>query len=339
MGRLADFAGKDLPRKLRAQREAEKNLQSQAAGQHTNQPSPPQRPPAMPSSMQARPMYGMVPDPGPVRVPTGFDQAQHDQIYTAPVPSEDKSLDIATHEAECQWAAISQAFDVYLESLGPAYAPLEPEHMPPMATPFGPALYYRSYAIACILTMYFCGRIICMRVKPTMPPAAMAAAGVAAQSTATYANTIGRIVAGIQPVDNTIAITPSHGAALMDVCMGLFHAGVQYRDAAQRGWTISKLRDTARLTGWQTSNLIASGCERAWIRAAEMGRGPPYSAPMDHADKDDRVAGRGRDPRDLEQPAKDNNDRRFITVNAGTRVYWALGILGIEEDLKGMKLD
>ena len=341
MGRLADFAGKDLPRKLRAQREAEKRARSQSntTGIPTAQPLPPQSSTTMPNGMQARPMYGMMPDPGPVRVPSGFDQAQHDRIYTAPVPSEDKSLDLATHEADNEWAAISQAFEVFLSSLGPAYAPLEPEHMTPMATPFGLATYYRSYAIACILTMYYCGRIICMRVKPNMPPAAMAAAGIAAQSTAHFANNIGRIVAGIQPIDSSLPINPHHGAALMDVCMSLFHAGVQYTHPGQRGWTITKLRDTARLTGWQTSTLIASGCERAWVRAAQMGRGPPYVAVMDHTAKDDRVAGRGRDPKDLEQPPKDNTDRRFITVNAITRVHWALGVLGIEEDMKGMKLD
>ena len=341
MGRLADFASNDLPRKLRAQREAEKRSRAQANAQGvpTNRTSPPRGPGVMPKGMQARPMYGMMPDPGPVRVPNGFDQAQIDRIYSAPVPSEDISLDIATHEAETEWTAISQAFDVLFESFGPTFAPLDSEHMTPMATPFGPALYYRSYSIACVLIMYFSGRIVCQRVKPNMPPAAMAAAGVAAQSTAQYANAIGRIVAGIHPLDSTATINPHHGAALMDSCMGLFHAGVQYRDAAQRGWTITKLRDVSRLTGWQTSSLIASGCERAWIRAAEMGRGPPYTAVMDQSAKDDRVAGRGRDPRDLERPAKDNNDRRFITVNAGTRVYWALGILGIEEDMKGMKLD
>ncbi|KAL6717203.1 hypothetical protein ACLMJK_005118 [Lecanora helva] len=341
MGRLADFAGKDLPRKLRAHREAQKRASSQSngGGIPNAQPSPSQGPSTMPNGMQARPMYGMMPDPGPVRVPTGFDQAKHDSIYTAPVPSEDQTLDIATHEAEVEWAAISRAFDVYLDSLGPAYAPLEAEHMTPTATPFGPALYYRSYAISCVLTMYYMGRIVCERVKPNMPPAAMAAAGVAARSTAVYANTIGRIVAGIQPVDSNVSINPHHGAALMDCCMSLFHAGIQYQHPGQRGWTITKLHDIARLTGWQTATLIASGCERAWLKAAEMGRGPPYTAVMDQSAKDDRLAGRGRHPKDLEKPAKDNNDRRFITVNAGTRVYWAMGILGVEEDMKGMKLD
>ena len=172
-----------------------------------------------------------------------------------------------------------------------------------------------------------------------MPPAAMAAAGVAAPQTALYANTIGRIFAGIQPIDNTVSINPHHGAAMMDGCMGLFHAGVQYRDPAQRGWTITKLRDVARLTGWQTSGLIASGCERAWIKAAEMGKGPPYTMMLNPVSQDDRLSGRGHDPSRFVHPPKDNNDRRFITVNAGTRVYWAMGVLGVDEDFKGMNLN
>ena len=284
-------------------------------------------------------MYGYMPNPGSIRVPRGFDQAKLDQNYAAYIPMEGKSLEMATMEAEAEWGAISHAFDVFANSLRPAFAPLEPEHMTPVATPFGPALYYRSYSIACVLIMFYCGKIACQRIKPNMPPAAMAATGVAAQSTAQHANTIGRICAGIQPIDATISINPHHGAALMDCCMGLFQAGIQYRDPGQRGWTITKLRDIARLTGWQTSALIASGCERAWMRAAETGRGPPYTRTMNSEAKDDRVAGRGRDPKALEQPPKDNNDRRFITVNAGTRVYWALGLLGVEEDMKAMKLE
>jgi hypothetical protein len=279
-----------------------------------------------------------MPNPGQIRVPRGFDQAEHDRLYTAPVPSADKSLETATRDAEAEWAAISHAFDVYFESLGPDYAPLSPEHMTPMSTPFGPALYYRSYSIACILVMYNCGRIILERSKPSMPPAAMAAVGMAAPSTAQYAITIGRICAGIQPIDSSVPLNPHHGAALMDCCMGLFHAGVQFQEQGQRGWTITKLRDVARLTGWQTSQLIASGCETAWHKAAEAGRGPPYVRTLNTNAKDDRVAGRGRDPSSFESPPKDNNDRRFITVNAGTRVYWAIGLLGVEEDMKNMNI-
>ena len=329
MARLADFAGRDLARKKRATNEAESRAKEQRHSPPSSTHTSPGHPP---------PMYGMMPDPGPVRVPYGFDQARHDEIYTAPVASESKSLDAAFSEAQAEWSDIAHAFDVFHQSLGPSYEPLSPEHMTPLSTPFGPAMYYRSYSIACVICLFYCGRIILTRVQPSMPPAAMAAAGVGAPHTAAYANTIGRICAGIQPISNTAPLNPHHGAALMDVCMGLFHAGVQYRDPAQRGWTITKLRDVARLTGWQTSALIASGCERAWMRAAELGRGPPYERTMNVNAKDDRVAGRSRDPRMLAERPRDTNDRRYTKVHAGTRVYWAMGILSVEEDMRDLNL-
>lgn len=329
MARLADFVGKDQARKKRAYRQSQKAAEgAQQSPESATQTSPGHPPP----------QYGMIPDPGPVRLPNGFSQAEHDRIYTAPPPSEPKALDTAFAEAMEEWTAIVHAFDVFKECLGPSYEPLSPEHMTPLSTPFGPAIYYRSYSIACVLCLYYCGRIILTRTQPSMPPAAMVAAAVAAPHTAGHANTIGRICAGIQPVSNTAPLNPHHGAALMDTCMGLFHAGIQYRDAAQRGWTITKLRDVARLTGWQTSALIASGCERAWIHFAELKRGPPYERTMNSGANDDRVAGRSRDPRMLASAPRDNNDRRYVQVNAGTRVYWAMGILAVEEDMKEMSL-
>ncbi|KAL9096537.1 MAG: hypothetical protein Q9163_006435, partial [Psora crenata] len=329
MARLAEFASKDLARKKRAANEVERRAkalrQSPPSSNHTSPSDPP-------------PMYGMIPDPGPVRLPHGFDQARHDEQYIERAPSESKPLDAALSEAQAEWSAIAQAFDVYHQSLGPSYEPLSPEHMTPLSTPFGPAIYYRSYTIACVHCLYYCGRIILTRVQPSMPPAAMAAAGVAAPHTASYANTIGRICAGIQPASPTAPLNPHHGAALLDVCMGLFFAGIQYQDPAQRGWTITKLRDVARLTGWPTPALIASGCERSWVRAAELGRGPPYERTMSSLAKDDRVAGRSRDPRFLADRPRDSNDRRFAKANAGTRVYWAMGILSVEEDMQDLNL-
>ena len=332
LARLADWTAADLPRKRRATRAREKLAKAQSQA-NAGGPPPFNGPGGQPS------MHGMIPDPGPIRLPSGFDQGQHDRLYSTPVPSESQTLETATAEAEAEHAAITHAFNVFYEALGPSFEPLSAEHMAPISTPFGPAIYYRSYSIACIISLYYCGRIILERSRPSMPPAAMAAAGVAAAATAGFGTIIGRISAGIQPVSNVGPLNPQHGAALMDSCMGLFHAGVQYRDAAQRGWCITKLRDIARLTGWQTSALIASGCERAWIRAAEMGRGPPYERTMNQAAKDDRVAGRSRDPRLLANPPRDNNDRRFVRQNAGTRVYWAMGILSVEEDMREMSLE
>ena len=72
------------------------------------------------------------------------------------------------------------------------------------------------------------------------------------------------------------------------------------------------------------------------MRMYEEGKGPPYERTMNKTAKDDRVAGRSRDPD--QGPPKDNNDRRFIHVNPGTRVYWAMGILSVDEDMKGLNL-
>jgi hypothetical protein len=118
--------------------------------------------------------------------------------------------------------------------------------------------------------------------------------------------------------------------------MGLFFAGVQYLDPAQRGWTITKLRDIARLTGWQSSVAIAAGCEIAWEQAGKAGRGPPYQRTINPRTKDERIA--GRKPENPAVVPSDSNDRRFIVGNPGTRVHWALGILSVEEDVKKLDL-
>jgi len=312
MGRIADFAGKDRPRKQKL------------FAKRSEQPAR--------TGYSLEPSLNGVP-PNNYSIPS---DAHFNAIPTNNTAILDTDLHTATLAAEAEWLEITRALDTFEEALGPSFAALSPEHMPPLSTPFGPALYYRTYSIANIWSLYYTGRIISTRVHPSMPPAAMAAAGIAAHTTAPWATTIGRINAGIHPLNASLPLNPLHGASLMDATMGLFHAGVQYRDAGQRGWTVTKLRDVARMTGWQTSALIASGCERAWIRMHEEGKGPFWEWTVNRAAKDDRVAGRGRD---WEMgPPKDNNDRRFIHVNPGTRVYWAMGILSVEEDMRALAL-
>lgn len=41
-------------------------------------------------------------------------------------------------------------------------------------------------------------------------------------------------------------------------------------------WTINRLRDIARLTGWETALAVTVGLETTWNKAAELGTGPPY---------------------------------------------------------------
>ncbi len=290
-----------------------------------------------PSPQFAPPMYGMVPSlESSQRVPDAFIQGPH-VSQNGTTESSAIELETATAEAEAEWNDIKHAFDVFEQNLGADFQPLSPEYMQPLSTPFGPALYYRTYSIACIWALYYTGRIIAARVHPSMPPAAMVAAGIAAFQTKEWAKLVGRVCAGLQPTSLTTELNPSLGAALIESSLGLFFAGIQYQDAGQRGWTITKLRDIARLTGWQSSAAIASGCETAWTKAAEAGKGPPYQRTMDPTAKDDRVAGRRPDLNG--GPPKDNNDRRFITINPSTRLHWALGLLSVEEDMRKLSLD
>ncbi|KAL8789171.1 MAG: hypothetical protein Q9213_001278 [Squamulea squamosa] len=339
--RLTEFSARDLARKIKAQAKAGERIH-QTVTQDPPSSAPSQISQPLPNSSQPMhgppPMYGMMPAPGRIHLPPAFDQSRHDRLNEAnKIVVKDAELETATFAAEREWSDIWSALDLLEQAFGLDYQPLSSEQTTPLSTPFGPALYYRTYSIACLWTLFYTARIFATRVAPGMPPAATAAAGVAAPRTAHWANTVGRIFAGMQPVSATAPLNPSHGAALMDSCMGVFHAGVQFRDAAQRGWTITKLRNIARLTGWQTSALIASGCERAWTAAAKMGKGPPYTMAMNATAKDDRVNGRGRDAN--LGPPNENNDRRLITVDPGTRVYWAMGILSVEEDMKQLKLD
>jgi hypothetical protein len=115
-----------------------------------------------------------------------------------------------------------------------------------------------------------------------MPPATMKAAVTAAGTTVQYAQIIGKIVSGIYypQLYNVDAgsLNPTVGAALIQITVPIFFAGVQYTDAAQRGWTIATLRNISRLTGWQSADTIAAGCESAWYHTAKAGKGPPYTS-------------------------------------------------------------
>jgi len=202
-----------------------------------------------------------------------------------------------------------------------------------------------------------------------MPPAAMVSAGVSAHLTHNDAQTVGRICAGLYltssySLQNT-NLNPSLGSALMESSFSLFFAAIQFQDATQREWTISKLQDIARIAGWQTGAAIAAGCEVCWERMGEAGKGPKYVPKMDRGNKDERLSGRVRrgeasgergvgwgavkaeglgraradDVKEEEPDPLITHDRRFINVNANVRVHWALGVLGVEDDMARLDLD
>ena len=326
MGRVADFNGKD---QLRKQKVVDAN-------------SAQWKPPGMPSqrdnsgnTQQAPsqpPMYGMAPPAPPRSMPPAFTQAPRDKLYFSAAPIESTDLDKATREAEHEWEEIQSALEAFEQSLPLEFQPLTPDIAPPKSTPFGDTIEYRAISISCIWAMYYMGRIIAARTHPSMPPAAMVAAGVAAHKTAHWAATIGRIGAGIQPLCSKQSLNPSLGAALMESTLPMFFSAVQYQDLLQRQFIVSILRNVSEITGWETSTVIASACEQAWSRMHKAGVGPPYHQRIDLNTKDDR---------DLEATPYARNtpdDRRLFARDQSTRVHYALGILSIEEDFKELSV-
>ncbi|KAI9714642.1 MAG: hypothetical protein M1812_006307 [Candelaria pacifica] len=357
VARVADFAAKDQPRKVRAVA-ASGGAWRPAPWMNLGPPPsiPPQQPggslpnaptdrtpsqsvhPAtvgqsnIPAQQQSSP-HGAIPPTTPISQPSGF--SNNSTSFSPPKQQYDLDLEAATVEAEEEWKEIKAAFRVFEDCLGPDFKPLSPEYMQPLTTPFGPALYYRTYSVACIWVLYYTGLILIERAHPAMPPAMFQAAGVAARQTARYANEIGRTCAGLGPTSANTPLNPSLAAALMESTMGLFFAGVQIQDPAQRGWIVSRLLDITRRTGWGSSETVAAGCETAWQKMAERGKGPPYQRTMNRSTRDDRVSG---NTPSTGEPPKDNSDRRFVTVDPNARVHWAMGLLALEEDIQKLSM-
>ncbi|KAJ5671150.1 hypothetical protein N7507_000277 [Penicillium longicatenatum] len=317
---------------------------SPGAPSESSQESPPtQGPPSSPPGPPGGPpMYGMVPPQPPAQVPTAFVYDRRGQPKT---PEEEDHSEEATYaEAEREWEEILVAMDAYVQALGRDFQPLPADVTTVIDSPFGPALQYRTHTIAVVWAMYYAGRILLHRLHPCLPPAMMMAAGVAAPTTADYAQMIGRITAGIYyPQRYNLqagSLSPTLGSSLTEMTLPIFFAGVQYVNHAQRVWTIAKLREVSRLTGWKTSDAIAGGCESSWIIAAKHGRGPPYersfmSERERHRDDPD-------DPPQYvinrEAEALYSDDRRFITFKPPDRAFLAMGLLSLEGDLQNLEL-
>ena len=278
------------------------------------------------------PMYGMVPSRGSVQLPSAFASTRHDSKQS---DQDDDNYEDATYgDAESEWESILAAFELYAQALGRDFLHLPPDATPPISTPFGEALQYRNQKIAVLWSFYYTGRILLYRLHPSMPPAMMVAAGAAASTTAEYGQTIGRIAAGISHPQllniEADQLCPVLGSCLVEMTVPIFFSAVQYMDPAQRAWVIVNLRNTSRLTGWKSSDSIASGCERSWVVAGKQGRGPSYQPTT----SDDR-----QPPAEPPSYRKGSSERRFVTVSNSRRIHWAMGILGLEDDVSNLELD
>ena len=293
----------------------------------TGGPPPKPAPPAF---------YGMVPDTPTPRMPDAFTRAPRDQIYTPPSPVEDMELNSATADAEAEWREIQNALDIFEQSLGPAWQPLSPDTQPPIATPFGTAMQYRTYHMTSIWSIFYTGRIIAARTHPSMPPAAMMAAAVAAGQTAKWANMIGRIVFGLQLPPENQGLNPTMGTAMTETILAMFFAGVQYTDIHQRAYTIERLRIVAERIGEDSAALIAAGCETCWIKLFEAGRGPPYEKTVKTTEEYAIPA--AKIPKHQDGKVGPNKNRSLVYVQPGVRVSWAMGVMGLEEDFQDMAI-
>ncbi|KAL7627647.1 hypothetical protein AAE478_001840 [Parahypoxylon ruwenzoriense] len=315
LGRLANYASRDLTRK----REAFKANGSGRGG------SPPEMFP------------GMMPASEKTTMPMGFSPPRE------PSPSEDSpeqtDFDTRTAEAYREWEEIKQAFEVIRSHFGPEFEALGTDIYPAKATPFGLAAHYRTYSIAGIWMNYYMGLIVLHRAHPTMPPVAMVAAGISAGTTARYTLEVGRIAAGLEEnIEQLANVSTLMAAALIECCFPLFVAGIQYREDFQRQWLIRRLHDIARLTGWQSARQIAVGCESAWTKAAQLGRGPPYARSVDlNVDPPGSVWVNAR--RIDRRIQEIEHDESKIVLAKGEKASYAMGLLAVEHDLERLDLE
>ncbi|RMZ92105.1 hypothetical protein DV736_g679, partial [Chaetothyriales sp. CBS 134916] len=348
----------------KADHEAKKR---QASTPYANEGRPRQAKPAgLPalSFQGGPPMHGMMPPPPAtesVNMHSSFRAMEHaigDKAYALPqlevrtdVPS--TNLEEDTAKALAEYAAIKQAFDTFVSALGPDFQPVDPDKASFQTSPFGSPLRYRSPEIACIWLHYNVGQILLHRLHPHMPAAAMIAAGLTAQQTNENAENVGKICAGIFqsiPDDPGNPLDPRLAGALLETTIPLLFSGVQYQEMSKRGWTISKLHDIARMTGWQTSATIAAACEHAWETQGRIGRGPLYHRSLDRKNKDARINGLPRledtglarvevvDAASEHESKFVSHDRNLIGKHGSTRVHWALGLLGVETDMEKLRL-
>ncbi|KAI1816899.1 hypothetical protein GGS20DRAFT_131737 [Poronia punctata] len=338
LGRVAHFVSRDLSRKREV-----------LSRKNTGGFMPP---PGM--------FSGMFPASDKVTPPMGFSPPREDPSSPQSAAPKYGDLDARTVEALREWEHILMAFDEIRKHFGPDFEPLADDIYPAQPTPFGPAIHYRTYSIAGIWMNYYMGLIVLHRAHPNMPPVAMLAAGMAAKTTMPWASQLGRIAAGLEEnISQLTAVSTLMSAALLESAFPLFVAGVQFQGDEERYWLIRRLRDIARLTGWQSAYQIADGCESAWVKAAQYGRGRPYrpsEAPGDLEEARDvrirrearkwqslplvRTNTRRLDQRILEEDnhgVPDNN--RKIVLAKGEKAFYAMGLLTVEQDLEKLDLD
>jgi hypothetical protein len=353
LGRIADFSSRDRARKLK-QMALQGGQWIPAPGMNIPRPpqappgaasgpatgaGAPQRPPTGPPPPQAPPaFFGMAPPPrSNIQMPSSYNPIHPTTSSQSTASTEALDLQAATAAALAEYGRIRAALRAFVAALNvPAFQPLGPDLQTPIPTPFGSSIFYRSYDIACLWSIYNMCEIIAIRSHPHMHPAAHAAAGLASKDTAHYAEQIGRIAAGIVPGPANEPLNPTLGSSLCESCMPSFFAAIQYQRPDQRQFTVMRIYGIALRTGWGSAELIGRGIETSWVKAGEMGRGPPYQRVEVPRRSDDPRLNHSWEQRmdpNTRPEEMDDSDRRLVTVKANARLNWAIGVIGMEEDV------
>ncbi|KAK6340752.1 hypothetical protein TWF696_009076 [Orbilia brochopaga] len=235
-------------------------------------------------------------------------------------------LESMTAEAELEWIEIKKALLLFQESLGDEFQPLKDDLMPVQDSPFGTAIFYRTYSVSCLQTLYKTAHLILERCHPSMPSNGWIAASVAARKTAAIAHEMGRIAAGLFPPLHATEISPPLGGALIELSFCMLFAGVQFQDPSQREWLADHLYNVGKLTGWGTADRCALGCEHAWEKASAMGKGPPYTRRRGSEPREAPVGGAPEGP-------------NYVFLGSANKAHWATGLLGpLEHKMEDMAL-
>lgn len=280
IGRAADFNVRDRRRKLHAMASnrgkwGPPGAQFGQAGQaSTNSPTPANSSPTSPTMPN---FFGMAPIGPNAAMPTSYNTGN--KAPASESPEGDRFIDFAaaTEEAVEEWTDIMVALDQIESLLQGMYQPINPpHHLQGHESPFGPSIFYSSLDIACIWATIHAARIYLNRSHPNMPPQAQIATPYAAKQNVPYVDLIGRICGGVMAIKNTGAATPEVAAALTDLNLALFIAGIQLVVPAQRDWVVSVLMDIEQSFAFRTSKVIARGCQVTWYNMGMAGRGPVY---------------------------------------------------------------
>jgi hypothetical protein len=296
-GRIADYSAKDRMRKFRATEGTSKSWRPDPelmrAFMRATQQSPPTAngvgPPgtftpstaSSPSSKGGStppPFFGMAPVSGDREAPDAYTKNATTPPYEYAESSNygDDDITTKTLEALAEWESIYSALTELGTRFGPNFSPLADDLTPNIDSPYGKPLNYPSQDIAVIWALYYAAHIVLFRSHPVMPPFSLVASGFATAYTEKFAMMIGRIAAGLMQQPLCHPLSPSMGASLCEVTVPCFVAGVQFMDDAQRHWLVEKTSILEELTGWASIGMIGHGCELAWERMAELGKGPPY---------------------------------------------------------------